>query len=938
MNKFLLLLLIVATSTVTASAGTLSGKVTAKASGNSLAGANVYLKGTTVGAATTEEGIYFIKVDDGVYDVVCDYIGYAAETQTVEISGETSIDFALTEFLFAKTIEVIADRARDRETPVAFTNVDKERMEVQLGSQDIPLVLNTCPSVYATMQGGGAGDARINVRGFNQRNIAIMINGVPVNDMENGWIYWSNWDGIGDATSSIQLQRGLSAVNLATPSIGGTMNIITDPTAAFAGIKFKQEVGNDGFLKSTLIANSGLIGDKFAFNGALVRKLNDCLIDATWTNAWAYSFGASWNVNETNRLELYALGAPQRHGQNLYKQNIATYDKKYAEEIVNKSMKVTDSNDDGTSDWDEYIAKFPEQDRTFNQNWGEVKPSYNGKQAVNENTFDRYNSTFLNERENFYHKPQVNLNWYSSISSHLSLYTVLYYSGGIGGGTGLAGNYYRRDANGELSDDDWIYYDGPSPYSIDFNETIEMNAGPAGTYSFDKEDFAKDDGQSLGILRNSRNNQWTIGAIAKANYKITENIKSTFGVDWRTAEIEHYREVRDLLGGAYFVSTDNQFVSGPDSLGLGDKLDYYFTNTVDWYGAFAQSEFKNGPITAYGMIGLSTIRYTYINHFITNAVYPLAGDPNPESGKLKQKSEWIGGAQVKGGISYRITPIIQLFGNAGYVSKVPIFDAVINDITGDLVENAGNEKFTSFEIGSNSNLLENKLNIKGNIYYTFWKNRTVTDSEYDQVTGDDGIIVISNMDALHYGVELEAVYRPISLFRIDAAASVGDWKSTNDADALYKDYEGAPDSAFTIYVKNLKTGDAPQTQVAIAGSVFPFKGLMAQGVFKYYANHYADWLATNRTDSEDRAQSWKAPNYGIFDFHLIYSLPELIKDVKLQFFGHVFNVLDQIYVQDAVDNSKYNAFTGDNKNHKADDAEVYLGLPRTFNLGFSVIW
>ena len=56
----------------------------------------------------------------------------------------------------------------------------------------------------ATNQGGGAGDARINVRGFNQRNVAIMINGIPVNDMENGWVFWSNWDGVTDVTSSIQ--------------------------------------------------------------------------------------------------------------------------------------------------------------------------------------------------------------------------------------------------------------------------------------------------------------------------------------------------------------------------------------------------------------------------------------------------------------------------------------------------------------------------------------------------------------------------------------------------------------------------------------------------------------------------------------------------------------------------------------------------------------
>ena len=75
------------------------------------------------------------------------------------------------------------------------------------------MILNTTPSVYATQQGGGAGDARINIRGFNQRNIAVMINGVPQNDMENGWVYWSNWDGVGTKAVLIQVQRGLSAVN-----------------------------------------------------------------------------------------------------------------------------------------------------------------------------------------------------------------------------------------------------------------------------------------------------------------------------------------------------------------------------------------------------------------------------------------------------------------------------------------------------------------------------------------------------------------------------------------------------------------------------------------------------------------------------------------------------------------------------------------------------
>ena len=122
------------------------------------------------------------------------------------------------------------------------------------------------------------------------------------------------------------MQRGLSAVNLATPSIGGTMNIITDPTALKRGGKFKQELGAGSFLKSTFNYNTGLIGEKMAFSATVVRKTGDGIIDKTWTDAWSYYFGASYAVSDKNRFELYAIGAPQRHGQNLYKQNMGVYD------------------------------------------------------------------------------------------------------------------------------------------------------------------------------------------------------------------------------------------------------------------------------------------------------------------------------------------------------------------------------------------------------------------------------------------------------------------------------------------------------------------------------------------------------------------------------------------------------------------------------------
>jgi outer membrane cobalamin receptor len=288
--------------------------VVADESGNPLIGANILVEGTDLGAASSEEGTYYITIDAGSYTLTASVIGYESSTKSIDVSDDVKLDFSLAvSAVELSALEVLASRA-DEKTPVAYTNVGKEEMEFRLGSQDIPMALNTTPSVYATQQGGGAGDARINVRGFNQRNVAVMINGVPQNDMENGWVYWSNWDGVADAAQSIQMQRGLSAVNLAAPSIGGTMNIITDPASYEKGGKVKQEVGAGNFLKSTVNYNTGLINDKMAFSTTIVRKTGDGVIDKAWTDAWAYYFGSSYQMNDAHRFELYAIGAPQRHG------------------------------------------------------------------------------------------------------------------------------------------------------------------------------------------------------------------------------------------------------------------------------------------------------------------------------------------------------------------------------------------------------------------------------------------------------------------------------------------------------------------------------------------------------------------------------------------------------------------------------------------------
>ena len=881
--------------------GAIKGKVVDAKTGEALIGANMVITGTRLGAAAGTNGTYEIdKVPPGTYTLKAIFIGYNTASQEVQVTvnATVSADFALEEEVISgASISILADRAEPRETPVAFSDVRKVDMEARLGSQDIPLVLNTTPSVYATMQGGGAGDARINIRGFNQRNVAVMINGVPVNDMENGWVYWSNWDGVGDATSSIQVQRGLSAVNLATPSIGGTMNVLTDPTAAVSGLKFKQEVGNDGFLKSTAVVSTGLIDGKYAFNGAVVRKIGDGLIDKTWTDAWAYYFGAAYQLNEKNRLELYALGAPQRHGQNSYKQNIAAYSHEFAKSLSDYEAGGLDK------------FKESESGLKYNENWSPVSSSYTGKEFWNGKEHDRYASSFLNERENYFHKPLVNLNWYTQLTQKLSLYSTAYYSGGKGGGSGTFGSMV------------WDY--STPTRRVDYDKTIEVNAG-----SVDSKGNAKTAGQSLGILRNSVNNQWTVGLISKANYKVTDNLNTTFGLDWRTAEIDHFREIRDLLGGTFFVNSASDFwTEAEDQRELGDKIDYHFTNTVDWWGGFGQAEYSNGQISAYGMGGYSVISYDYVNHF----------RKGPDGNELTANTDWIGGYQLKGGADYRFTESLDVFVNLGLVSKVPIFDDVIDDGTGTKAKDPKNQKFTSIEGGVNTTMLDGSLVLKGNLYYTVWKDRSNT-RNVELQDGTEGIVFIQGIDLVHSGVELEAAYQPISLARLDVAGSIGNWKYTDDVVGSFKNYSlDVPDVKETYYLDGLKTGDAPQTQLALVGSVYPLDGLLGQVVFRHYRNHYADWDPNTRNTEEAKENriAWQAPDYSVIDFHASYTLPFNLGGIGLQLFAHVFNALDTEYVQDAVDNSSFNAF---DKDHTADDAEVFMGLPRSYNVGLTLTY
>jgi len=895
---------------------TVSGTVTDGATGSALPGANVVVDGTNNGAAADANGAFTINNVPNGATLTASMIGY----EDASMSAARTVNFRLTGSALEMTgLEVIASRA-DEKTPVAYTTVTAEDMEARLGSQDLPMALNTTPSVYATQQGGGAGDARINVRGFNQRNVAVMINGVPQNDMENGWVYWSNWDGVADASHSIQMQRGLSAVNLATPSIGGTMNIITNPAAQERGGRFKQELGAGSFLKTTINYNTGLMGN-LAVSANLVRKTGEGVIDKTWTDAWAYYLGASYQLNETNRFELYAIGAPQRHGQNLYRQNIASYSQEFAGEVDGYDATAFSAGE-----------KFEtEAGRNFNQNWGPVSSDYKGQQywymygqggLFGGGLVDRHSPDFLNERENFFHKPLVNLNHYLTINDQMRVNSILYWSGGSGGGTGTYGSVKRFIAEG-AADQDAAWWSS-SPWTWDWNGEIAENSANIDSA------YSTTENRSTGILRNSINRQSTIGAISKLNYDLNEDIKLQLGLDWRTAGIEHAREVRDLLGGDYYVDFADDNASDGKIVRLGDKIAYSNVTTVDWLGFFGQASYSSGPISAYGMAGWSQIAYTYQDSFTVAKTVVDHGDP-------------ITATQLKAGAMYDLNENMSVFANFGLVEKPPIMDNVIY-YDGTVASDPANEKFSSLEGGVNYNA--GNMSVKAGYYMTSWKDRNLTKSVTtgQGSSGDTDVIFLTGVNQDHSGLELQASMQVIDMLRLDASLGMGTWKFVSDASGEYQEAEfdtlgnvtGQTSTTYEYALNDLYVGDMPQTGMSFGATLTPMPGLSVQALFNYYDKNYSDWSPGAReVDSggeADREQVWMAPSYSKLNLHVNFDLTDMT-GMPITAFAHVFNALDDVYVQDATDNSQYNSY-GD-KIHAAHNAEVFLGTPRYFNLGLT---
>ncbi len=320
------LIVLASFSVLAQNTGTISGKIIDRETSEPIIGATLLVENTNVGGITDLSGTFKINnVPTGEQLIRIKYIGYEDTVQTVSVvAGQTVTMQAISLQSLAvglNAVEVFANVVEDRKTPVAASTIDALVIEEQLGSMPLPEILNSTPGVYATQGDGSYGDAEMNIRGFSQVELLFMINGIPTNDMENGVMYWTNFAGMSDFTRSIQVQRGLGASKLALNSVGGTVNMITNPAERRKGGSMAVDVANGSYSnRYKLSLHSGLMKGGWAISFQGSRTNGHGMRPGTFVDAWTYFLSVSKKLTQNHTLLFTAFGAPANRGRALQHQ------------------------------------------------------------------------------------------------------------------------------------------------------------------------------------------------------------------------------------------------------------------------------------------------------------------------------------------------------------------------------------------------------------------------------------------------------------------------------------------------------------------------------------------------------------------------------------------------------------------------------------------
>jgi len=704
--------------------------------------------------------------------------------QVVEPTDSTKVQQNNEDVSLGETLIVgkgVIDVEENRKTPVAVSTISKQEIQDKgVGNVEFPEIMANTPSVYVSDQTSGFGDSHMYLRGFTEQNTAFLLNGQPINGMEDGNIYWSNWSAMTEVANAVQIQRGLGSSKLAISSVGGTVNIITKATERKQGGFARFVAGNDSYFGGTVSYDTGLKG-KWGFSMLLNHwEAHRKYAQGTNGKGQAYFISVGYKPSERHNLNFMIFGAPQEHGQN-------------------------------------YSTKSDKQ-------WAAAEQYGYGRKY--NTTYGYYKGKGENLRTNYYHKPVANLNWDWSINDKMNLSTVVYASMGTGGGTSGVGTASSAVTNGlidfdlieqrNLADPDGIGNNGGTGVS---NGAIRSSVnnhfwyGTVSNFTFDNKkgltiNFGADFRFYQGRHFQQMNNLFGLSGWSQKNAFSGQNVvvNETFSTNpWK----------------ALFKYADPSQRTSRD---YSEKLNYQ--------GGFGQIEYSVNGFSVFGQAALSNQFYQKFDRWNYGGVEKASEKIN--------KTGW----NLKGGMAYTFAEAHSFFANVGRYSRQPFLDNVFYYNTVDRqTPDVRNEEITGFEAGyryktKTLNVNINVYHTEWSHRFLDLGDVNVVDPVTNAVLYTKTQYA-TDLGQTHKGLEIDFDAKISREWTLRGFTSIGNWKY-NDSTPYYE-INNLTNEVLPGGVKDINgyhVGNAAQFTFGLGTKVDVTKSLSFDTDFNYYARTY----------------------------------------------------------------------------------------------------
>lgn len=838
--------------------GTIADSLTAEP----LIGVTAVINGTSKGTTSDLAGGFLISnVAAGSYVLQFSYIGYKEQRKAITVTAGETLDLGTIQLspkgILLNDIEVnssIISFKDESKIPTAVSTISGKEIDERMGGTEFPEILNSTPGVYSSMNGGGYGDGSVVIRGYGSQNTAVLLNGVPVNDMENGIVYWSNWSGLNEVTRTMQVQRGLGFSKLGVSSIGGTYNILIKPAELYKGVSASYSRSNLAFQDHiSVTASTGLLKGNWAVTASGSRRWGPSYRKGVSTDAWAYFLSAYKKIGTKHQLLFTGFGAPQKHG--------AGYD-------ATQSQYQTYG----------YIGDSLNSSTTYNSAWGYSE----GK--------------VRNRSLNHYHKPQFMFNHYWDLTPKTKISNSAYWSFGRGGGSNLQRSYGAPSLSGANYIDVQGQLLWDSIYSLNRRNIETIDSTSEGKIT---------GARSKYYLEDRVNDHNWYGVFSNIRSEITERFTVVAGIDARYYQGTHYAKVIDLLGGDYMVdkdpfrkmtngdNADNNLYTPGKVARVGDKVRYQYKGTVDWLGVFAQGEYSLKKFDFFLTGNFSRTSF-FREGLFDHELFASTGN----SGFGKSVKQQFFNYTAKAGVNYRINGKHNVFVNTGYFNRAPFFTNAYIDSrqSAQTMQDLTSEKISSAEFGYvyRSSMLT--FNLNG--YYTQRKDWMYTESfsspDYD---GRFKNFITSGVGAIHQGLEMDFKLKPVKKLDVTGMLSIGDWRWKGNPKAIVRDDNtlGVDTTAQTIYIDGMAVGNSAQTTAGLGARYqFPFYAYLGFQA-NYFDNLYMDYNPSIRVNPAT-SKAVKMKSYYLLDVYIgkSFKIKKHNQFIKLKL--NVNNVLGEVYL------------------------------------------